>query len=77
MNIYSIKLITQGGKKTISVEDTKTVANILEENGVMYGGLQVNVNGQTLQASELNLPLNRFAVRDGSFISALGKQDNA
>lgn len=77
MNVLNMKLIIDGGKKNINVEDDKKVAQILEENGVNYANLAISVNGQPLSASELQMPIANFGVREGSFISCVAHKNNA
>lgn len=76
MKMVSVNVKNSVNRKTVIVSDEKTIREIFEEAGVECTGL-ISVNGATLTAAELGLPLSDFGVGERASLFACAKLDNA
>lgn len=74
-----LQIGTTTERKSVIVEPTKTLADILEENQVSTIGAVLHLNGDLLNATEVTKTLSELGVPDGgeAMLIAVVKADSA
>ena len=77
--MITINIRTTSERKTVVVAPTTTVASVLSDNGIDTAGKVFQINGTSLQASELGKTFADFGGTSGStmMLSAVVKADSA
>ena len=76
IKIVTILVGTPENDKEIAVSSDKTIAAVLSENNIAQAG-SIQLNGRTLNSSELGKTLDQLSVTDGNCIYVVRKMDGA
>lgn len=77
--MITVNVRTNTTRKTINVDVTTTPAQIFEELGENISSSMININGLTIDKSNLDKSLEELNVADGStaYLNAIVKADGA
>ena len=72
-----VTLSTVDSRNSLIVEDSKTVKEILQENGVNFSTASVMIDGMTLTPDRLRQSLTELGATGECTIATVVKMDNA
>lgn len=75
--MISIELSAKGKRNTIIVDENKTVADVLNENGVDYRVSPPLLDGQALDFDEINSTFAQLGVNKTCLLTCVVKTSNA
>lgn len=75
--MVQVTIGTNVTRKTVVVEDTKTVKEVLQENDVNYTTSATHLDGAPLSAEEMNSTFAELGVTDSCYLLNIVKADNA
>lgn len=64
-------------RKSIIVDENKTLKSVLEENGIDYSRGAMHLDGASLGAGELNKTFAELGVTEKCYLLNIAKMDNA
>lgn len=64
-------------RKSVIVDENKTLKAVLEDNGVDYSRGTMHLDGASLNAGELNKTFAQLGITDKCYLLSVTKTDNA
>lgn len=75
--MIKVYIVTNNNRKEVIVPRTKTLREVLDENGVNYATNQVALNACVINGAALDDTFEAHDVADTCYLSAIVKHDNA
>ena len=75
--LINVKVGTNLNRKSVLVEDTKTVKEILEQEEINYSTSTIYLDGCTLTPAQMNGTLADNGITESCFLIAAQKTENA
>lgn len=75
--IIQVKLGTNGERITKTVDSSKTIKSVLEENDINYSATVMHMDGAPLGPGDVNKTFDDFGITDSTYLLAVVKASNA
>lgn len=75
--MIQVTIGTNTDRKRITIDPSKTIKSVLDENEVNYAVATLHLDGATLQPGDMNKSFAEMGITDSCYLIAVVKADNA
>lgn len=75
--MIQVTIGTNTDRKRVTIDPSKTIKSVLDENEVNYAVATLHLDGATLQPGDMNKSFAEMGITDSCYLIAVVKADNA